>query len=513
MSITPVRRFLLLPVVVFSFLHLGRSALAQSGFQVSPDGTRVVFKSTANFVTELYTVKTTGGPTLKLNGPFFVDGDVLDFRISPDSRRVVYLADQTFPDRFELFSVSIDGGVPVKVTGPFINQGDVLLAGNRGAFQISLDGSKVVYIADQLTNERFELFAAPIQGGGSSVRLNGPLIGSCDVEDFLLNPDRKTVVFGAEDLAQNDEDVFSASLEGGRPVRLSDSPLYANNGYVLSADGKWVVYSQTVVTPDEETTELLAVPADGSSPPIVLTAGEERLGNATVTPDDSRVVYVAFHFATDTLEIFSVPIDASSPPSQISPSLNIPFGMFGPFEAGTYRISPDGERVVYAAETTQDGIYRLFSASIDGSGLPVELNGLLVPGGSIQRTFLGAGADSFRILPDGRVLYLADQDTLGVVELYNAPLLGGSEPIRVAPGVAVDGFRVAPGNEVVCRTEEGGLISVPVDGSQSAVEFASGPVVVFSIGVLGPRVVYIATGVGFFSVPIDGSQPPTPLVD
>ena len=94
----------------------------------------------------------------------------MDFRISPDGRTVVYLAEQAFHDRFELFSVPIEGGVPVRIGSPFINQGDVLMQTGPDAFEIGLDGTQVIYIADQQVNERFELFAAPIHGGRSQAQ-------------------------------------------------------------------------------------------------------------------------------------------------------------------------------------------------------------------------------------------------------------------------------------------------------------------------------------------------------
>ena len=45
----------------------------------------------------------------------------------------------------------------------------------RIAFLISPDSSRVVYRADQQTNEVFELYSVPLDGG-SVTRLNGSLV-------------------------------------------------------------------------------------------------------------------------------------------------------------------------------------------------------------------------------------------------------------------------------------------------------------------------------------------------
>jgi len=90
----------------------------------------------------------------KLSGfmPFW--GGVVDSQISPDSSRVVYRADQEADGLVELFSVPISGptGPVIKVNGPLAT------GGNAGLFQISRDSGRVIYMADQDTNDFLELY-------------------------------------------------------------------------------------------------------------------------------------------------------------------------------------------------------------------------------------------------------------------------------------------------------------------------------------------------------------------
>src|SRR5262245_48440305 len=51
---------------------------------------------------------------IKLSGPMPAFGQVFDFRISPDNRNVVYVADQESDNIPELYSVPIGGGTPIR---------------------------------------------------------------------------------------------------------------------------------------------------------------------------------------------------------------------------------------------------------------------------------------------------------------------------------------------------------------------------------------------------------------
>ena len=103
-------------------------------------------------------------------------GDVTsDFLISPDSSRVIYRADQQTDDVFELYSVPLGGGTVTKLNDPLVAGGDVM-----SGFLISPDSKRVIYRADQQTDGVFELYSVPL-GGGSVTKLNDPLVANGDV--------------------------------------------------------------------------------------------------------------------------------------------------------------------------------------------------------------------------------------------------------------------------------------------------------------------------------------------
>ena len=125
-----------------------------------PDGLCVVYRADqdANNVQELYSVVTDGSAApVKLSAPLVGGGDVKrGFVLTPDGQRVVYRADQDTNERVELYLARIDGkGEPIKLNGALIPQGNV-----SSNFVVSADGTWVLYHADQDEDEVFELFAS-----------------------------------------------------------------------------------------------------------------------------------------------------------------------------------------------------------------------------------------------------------------------------------------------------------------------------------------------------------------
>jgi hypothetical protein len=104
----------------------------------------------------------------------------------------------------------------------------------------------------------------------------------------------------------------------------------------------------------------------------------------------------------DVFELFSVPVDDSASPVLVSRKL-VAGGSIA-----SYQVSADGRVVVYGADRSVDERFELFRAPITG-GPSERVSGELVAGGDVTAFALGRA---------GRVFYLADQETDGVVELH-----------------------------------------------------------------------------------------------
>jgi Tol biopolymer transport system component len=328
----------------------------------TPDGEIVVYIAAEDDseVDELFAADIAGSPGYRLSGPMTLGGNVLAFEIASNSDWVVYLADQEADGKFELFSVGITGGTPIKLNGPLTPGGNIGVFG----FRITPDSSRVLYRADQDADEVYELYSVPINGGPVT-KLNGPLVDGGDVYNYLISADSSRVVYFADQDTDDVFELYSVPVTGGQVTRLNGS----------------------------------LVPGG-------------RVFTAQISADSSRVVYIADQETDDVNEVFSVAITGGA-----VTKLNGPVVSGG--QIGEIYISPDSSRVVYMGDQQTDGVFELYSVPITG-GPATKLNGPLTPGGGVY-------GESAIISPDSqRVVYLADQDTDEVVEIYSVPITGGT---------------------------------------------------------------------------------------
>ena len=194
----------------------------------------------ANDVFEMFSIPTTGGARVKLNGALATGGDVVANAItfSPDSAGVVYAADQLTDDVFELFSVPVVGGVNTRLNAPFAADRDSTRSVRQSPTR------RVVFRADQDTNDVFELYSVPILGGATS-KLNGPLVADGAIEIFKVSPDGSRVVYSASQNVVDRFELFSVPLSGGAVSAVSGALVSGgsvNYNFVFSPDSRQVLY-------------------------------------------------------------------------------------------------------------------------------------------------------------------------------------------------------------------------------------------------------------------------------
>ncbi len=404
------------PVRLNPLLSVGRNVIP---FQISPDSSRVVYwagQQGSTFFGELYSVPL-GGPAaagIKLNGALVAGGSVnTNFRISPDSSRVVYLADQDTDQVFELYSVPLGGpaAAGVKINRALVARGDVY------TFEISPDSSRVVYLASQETATVGELYSVPLGGpAAAGIKLNRALVTGGDVYTFEISQDSSRVVYLASQETATVGELYSVPLGGPAAAGIKvTGALVAGRtvyDYKISPDSSRVVYNANQET--ATVVELYSVPLGGPAAAGVklnraLVAGGS-LSNYKISPDSSRAVYRADQETASVFELYSVPLGG---PAAAGIKLNgvlVAGGSVDDFEE-EFQISPDSSRVVYLADQDTDEVFELYSVPLGGpAAAGVKLNRALVAGGFLS---------NFKISPDSsRVVYLADQDTDQVFELY-----------------------------------------------------------------------------------------------
>lgn len=496
--------------------------------RITPDDTRVVFRAdgVVNNVFELFSMPITGGASTKLSETPVPGGEVRygGWHVGPDSAHVAYLADQETDEMLELFGAPIaTAGAAVRLNAPLppgLPSGDV----SRQA--VAPDSSCAVYVADGDVEDVFELYRVPV-AGGPSVKLNAELDEGGDVLDLTFTPDGAHVIYRADQDLNNWIKLYKVPLDGSQaPVVLTHSGSVGWD-YQLTPDGTRVVYLTSLAG-----SKLFSAPLDGAPAPVQLTQPGQNATLAAITPDGTRVAYRTF------TDVYSIPTDGSGPAVKLN-------GRFGPggievMLGRSLQISPDGTRVVYVADPRVDQRYELFSVPIGGpgSGRSARLNATFPPGGDVLQFEISPGGD--------RVVYYADQEVDGRYELFSVPIEPGHKyksvgealwdgvklnGVLAANGIVGDGccsaeaFAISPDGTCVAFSAQTtdssheGLFLASIDGSGTPLQLNAG---YFSVGDLrfspdGARILYRAFGTGtngpggIYSAFVDGSEAPVRL--
>ena len=445
--------------------------VAAGTLEVSPNSSRVIFQADKEIDErlEVYSWATGGlAQPVKLSMANPTGQHVVRAEITPDSSRALYIADHGTPGRMELWSRPADGSgsAPVVLSGALAPSGDVL------EFAISPDSKWVVYVADQGRNVPSQLIARVIDGSQPDVVLADRFDAENDLaESFAISPDSSRVVYRADLNASNSFDLFSRAINGSTPpVKLSGDSLPTVTVDVpirISADSRWVVYR---TDPDTQGVfELYSRPIDGTGSPKKLN-GPLSTGADVYTFEidagSSRVLYLTDEVAdTADTQLYTRPIGGTGTPTRVNGPL-VSGGRVHTFQIvpgtglvlyrasqnirgvwelytravdGTgpnlkihtdlpdtreiwenYMVSPDAQWVVYPEGTRMaDSLLDLYAARLDTTGEPVKLNSGTIVGGGVKEQMIAISADS------RRVVYGADQDTVGVVELYSRSIDGG----------------------------------------------------------------------------------------
>ena len=415
-------------------------------------------------------------------------------------------------------AIGIDAGeresAPATPAGSSTRISGASMAGDAVAFALSPDGATAVYIADQDSLGRFELYSVPVDGSATPTNLTISLTfgaGDQGVASFQITPDGSSVVFLADPAAGGgDNDLFSVPIDGSasasqlnldseRPVTgLGIFPNSLRAAFFGNSSGATELFKATINSP-------------GSSVRLSSAGPAGNVVAALFSPDSSRVLFAA----GPTFQWYSVPTSAATAGQEVQLSDALGFVSLG-------AVSPDSGTVVYTADESSLGVAELFSVPIDGPQTSaVKLN----------PSMAGSGVTAFRIGPDSqRVAYLADQGTAGMIEAYSATV-GNSGSMQLngtlSGSQAVRSVVISPdGSSVVYEADENteGTIDVltrAIDGSgtpqtlhgltapQDAGLFSG-----LDTPILGPRTVYpvimagaeIETEIDLYSIPIDGSQ-------
>ena len=185
----------------------------------SPDGTSLMYLSNEDGSADTFDIFTTSPDGLnntKVNVPLVVSGGPRFAAWSPDSTRIAYFGAAVDADVFELYTVRPDGSESLRVSGPMVAGGSVYtIPGFVDPPRWSSDSSRILYSADQETDELIEMFTVRTDAS-ENLKLS-PTFGPTEsLFDFgkEWSHDSSAVAFLGEIDATGERELYIATADG-----------------------------------------------------------------------------------------------------------------------------------------------------------------------------------------------------------------------------------------------------------------------------------------------------------
>ncbi len=430
----------------------GGDVLTNTYFSTA-DSARVVFRGDLDTdgVDELYSASTTAaGTQIKLNTTPQPLGDVAnDLLLTADGNRVIYRGDLETDLQNELYSAPTGAaGMQIKLSGPPVAG----FSGVDSLYRLTADGGRVMYTGVLDAAGVTELYSAPTDAAGLQIKLNNTPVADGDVGATSITPDGARAVFLGDLVVNDRQDLYSAPLDmAGQQIQVNTNTSGGNvsQGFAILPDSARVVYSGNLNMLGQS--ELYSAPIDGSGPQITLSTTSlgdagDVIGIVSLSPDASRVLYRGTLTTAGVTDLYTA--------STTTAGTQVALSNFATAQLiVTPRFTLDGQFVVYGVDTDGDLAQDVvFAADALGQNPPLQISDPLIAGGRI--TF-------FSITPDSqKVIYRADQDALGIFNLFAASL-----PTMPAglPGDYNNDGTVNAADYVVWRKNEGTTNMLPND--------------------------------------------------
>jgi Tol biopolymer transport system component len=295
---------------------------------------------------------------VKVSGTLVTGGNISWLAWSPDSAKIAMWGDTDSDGIEELYTVNTDGSVLVKVN-PAIVSGDGVY---NGTVAWSPDSSKLVYMADQVTPGVLLLVISAPDGTGNTV-VTQP--GTAEPNPGLTpawSPDGSLIAYARIALGVN----ILVVNANGSDAALLDMPanVYAINNFSWAPDGSALV-SMTGVQPASYTYDLYKHPTDGSPVTNITNLETDRdVKDWRWAPDSSHIAYIADLSVQAYDEAHVIKPDGTGY-QKISPVTDNENDV----PQGTLAWSPDSQTIIFAQDPLDTNDENIYSVARDGTGL------------------------------------------------------------------------------------------------------------------------------------------------
>ena len=396
-------------------------------FAVGPDGT-VVFRADGEFSGEfqLFGVNPETDAVMQLTQANHAGADVFStpkFQITPDGSRVIYVADGDTDGVLELYSVGVGSGPAVKLNGMLVDGGFVQ------GFQLAPDGNSVVYIADQDTDNVAEIYTVPVDGSSDAFKINVKLEPNTQVRDFFFSGNSQRVIYRLRPLNSFDIVGFHSVLNGmGVREPQDDVDIEVPEGRSISEYHPTNDGTRVLIRGDLDragTDELYTVTVDPVGTPVKLhedLGPDQDINIFTTLSKDDYVAFTGELNIEGRFDLFVVPADGSEAPRQVNEALGEHDFIFA------YRFDSISSRLFYTVFNSEDLHTEFWDFDPESESGAVQLD----PGVSDR------AITAWEVTPDAStVVYRRDSFT-EPAELMQVDLDGGNRSPILGPDPQID---------------------------------------------------------------------------
>lgn len=237
-----------------------------------------------------------------------------------------------------------------------------------------------------------------------------------------FSPNSQSMILSI-DSAQTLEYIYSVGIDGTGLTNLTPTHGFEEIwGYnaKYSNDGQFIVYLADHAGDTDP--EIISMRTDGSNWTMLHPAMVKEAGTFEITPQSDKVIFSGQR-DSNVFELFSTNIDGTGHIKLNAPLIGTSDGIY------EFKLSPNGNTVLYQAEQNTSGVRELYKVNKDGSGMQ-RLNPALSGSQSVTAA---------EFTPDGNTAILSAKiDSVSIDELYKVNI-DGTGFVKISPPLAASG--------------------------------------------------------------------------